>query len=252
MVTREFWKAWKRKTKLEIEAIKTLKGAKKLILKKIPKSKINSLYVKGTFIRREMNRKSDVDIVVIVKDNKYLKKVDGLAKECEGKYKPEVGISVRSLWELENNKHFEKTKKLRGRPDLFIKKVDNYKLIFGRKINPKKYPSRDDKKDLEVRIRTFRKTFIPLYRKKEMGFAEIIKQVFWLVELEKKVEDKNPPETWKKLDKSIKDKNHIMHIAYRYRLNKPKDKRKRENFIKKLEKYLKKLERTLKWKRKKQ
>lgn len=240
---REFWKGWKRKTKLEEAGIKSVKIAKKIILKNIAKSKINSIYVKGSFIRRELVKKSDVDIVVIVNNNLYIKKVKILSKKVLGKYKPDIGISVHSLWELENNKYFiEPSKKLRGKPDLFVKKVKHYKLIFGKEIDSKKYPQRKNKKNLKSRIKTFRETFIPLCEKKKIGFDDLIKQVFWLVELEEDIKGNNPPDTWKKLDKSIKNKNHIMHLAYKYRITRTKDKTKRRRFIKRLETYLNRLE----------
>ena len=239
---RQFWRDWKRKTKLEESAIKNLKSIKRIILKRIPKSKIISIYVKGSFIRREMNKKSDVDLTVIVNDNKFIKKVEKIAKEYKDTYKPEINLGVHSLWELKNNKRLYKYKKPRGRPDLLTRKIKDYKLIFGKKINPKDYPSRDDKESLEIRIRTFRNTFIPWYIGKKMGFSEIIKQVFWLVELEEQVRGNDPPDSWKKLDKSIKNKNHIMHLTYKYRLKGTKDKPERRRFIKRLNTYLNRLE----------
>ncbi len=240
-MTKEFYTDWKRKTKIEENAIKALKSAKRVILNGIPKKEIIAIYVKGSFPRREMNKKSDVDIVVIIKDNKSIRKVEKISEEAKNKYNPEVGISVHSLWELENNKHFY-DKKLRAKPDLFVKKAKHYQVIFGKKIDDKKYPSRKDKENLKVRIKTFHKTFIPFYQKKKMGFGELIKQVFWLVELEQEIKGQNPPHHWKKLAKGIKDKNHIIHNTLKLRLTPNKDKKIRNSFVRKLEKYLKKLE----------
>jgi predicted nucleotidyltransferase len=66
----EFWKDWKKKTKLEKSAIESLKIAKKIILSEIPKEKIVAIYVKGSFVRREMDEKSDVDTAIILKESK--------------------------------------------------------------------------------------------------------------------------------------------------------------------------------------
>ena len=63
----DFWKKWKRKTTIEKKAIVSIKKSRSLILKSIPKNKIVAIYIKGSFVRREMNKKSDVDIVPIVK-----------------------------------------------------------------------------------------------------------------------------------------------------------------------------------------
>ena len=73
MVNYEFWKDWKRKNKLEESAIKSIKTARKIILSEIPKEQIVAIYAKGSFVRREMNKKSDVDFVNILKRKKYLK-----------------------------------------------------------------------------------------------------------------------------------------------------------------------------------
>jgi len=238
----EFWRDWKRVTAMEKAAIKNLKEVKRILLKEIHRNKINSIYVKGSFIRREMNKSSDVDLTIIVNDNSFIKKIEKLNEKCKEEYKPNINLGVHSLWELKNNKLRYKSKKPKGRPDLFVRKVKDYKLILGKKINPKDYPSRDDKAALEIRVKTFRNLFIPLYRKGEIGFSGLIKQVFWLVEIEEQVRGNDPPDSWKDLDKSIKDKKHIMHLTYKYRLDKPKDKKKREKFIIRIEGYLKDLD----------
>ena len=67
MSSNEFYEKWKRKTKLETSAIVSLEKTKKIILKNIPKTELISIYLKGSFIRREMKKHSDVDFIVIVK-----------------------------------------------------------------------------------------------------------------------------------------------------------------------------------------
>jgi predicted nucleotidyltransferase len=242
---KEFWRDWKRVTKLEKDAIKVLKFAKKLILKNIPKKDIVAIYVKGSFPRREMNKWSDIDPTVILRTNRNIKKVKKLAKKYKKKLKPELNLGALSLWELKNNKHFYKSKKPRGSPYLFIRKVKDFKLICGKKINPEDYPKREDKEFLKKRIKTFYNLFIPMYKEKkplDIGFSGLLKQVFWIVELEEQVKGNNPPASWKKLAKSIKDKNHIIHDTLKYRLKKTKDKKLRRAYINKLKRYLKKLE----------
>ena len=76
----EFWKDWKRITKLEEAAIKSLKTARKIILDNLPKEQIVAIYAKGSFVRREMNKKSDVDTITILKERRYLKKLQKLEK----------------------------------------------------------------------------------------------------------------------------------------------------------------------------
>ena len=53
MKNKQFWKNWKNLTKLEKSAIKSIKTGKRIIFKNIPKKEIKSIYLKGSFIRRE-------------------------------------------------------------------------------------------------------------------------------------------------------------------------------------------------------
>ncbi|MFH1917101.1 MAG: hypothetical protein ABIJ21_07610 [Nanoarchaeota archaeon] len=64
---RQFWTAWKNMSPLEKKGIHSLQAAKRIILKHIPKDEIIAIYAKGSFVRREMTDKSDVDTVTILK-----------------------------------------------------------------------------------------------------------------------------------------------------------------------------------------
>ena len=65
---REFWKSWKKVNELEKAAIKSVKIAEKIIFKTLPKKKIISIYVGGSFVRRDMDKWSDVDLWTITSD----------------------------------------------------------------------------------------------------------------------------------------------------------------------------------------
>ncbi len=236
------WTSWENKTEQEEEAIKSLRAAKKIILNNIPKNKILAIYVGGSFIRREMTQKSDVDTWTIVKDNKLLSKFEKLEKEYKEKYKPNLSLRAFSLWELKNNERYLKRKKPRANPGRFVKKIKNYFLIYGKPLNTKDFIVRSDEEDLKKLIKAFNKTFLPLYEKGKLRFSDILKQVFWLVELEQKIKGKEVPYSWKKLVRSIENKNHIIHEALKFRVKRIKDEGKRKRFIVKLKKYLKSLE----------
>ena len=164
----EFWKNWKRKTKLEINAIKSLKAAEKIILENIPKDKIIAIYVGGSFIRREMNKRSDVDTYTVVNDNQLLKKFENLEKKYHEVYKPKISLRAFSIWELKKNNRHLSSSKPRASPSRFIKKIKEYKLIYGELLNQEDYASRSDKEDLEKQISAFQRLFIPLYEKGKM------------------------------------------------------------------------------------
>ena len=242
-MTKEFYTLWKRKTKLEERAIKSLKAAKKIILNNILKKEIIAIYAKGSFVRREMNKKSDVDTVTVLKTSKYLPKLKKLEGVYRKKFKPEIQILGYSLWELKTGKRTKWRGKNKLSSSRFVKHLEHYKIIYGKSLEAEQLFRRSDKEDLKGMAGATKKIFLPAFKEKKFGFAEIAKQVFWLVENEQKVRGKNPPHHWKKLDKSIKDKRHIIHLTYKYRLNKPKDKKLRKKFIDKLNKYLKSLER---------
>jgi predicted nucleotidyltransferase len=234
------WRAWKRKTKQEKAALESLKEGKKIILDNIKKDKIMAIYVKGSFIRREMNERSDVDILTIVKDSRDLKKIEELDKEYKRSFKPKLQLLGMSMKELKTGKRIPSDKP-NPNPSRTLKQIQDYILIYGEKLDTEILKKRTDKADLENLIGAFGKIFLPSYLIGKIGFDEIAKQVFWLVELEQRIQGKKPPYGFKKLAKSIKDKNHIVHFALKYRLNKPKDVNERKEFIFRLRIYLDKL-----------
>ena len=239
-MSKEFWKNWKNKSKLEITAINSIKKAKNLLLKNIPKEQITSIYIKGSFVRRELTKNSDVDIVPIVKDSRYLKKILKLQKEYSKEITPSE-LLPHSIREFRENKYFLEKEGPRAHPNLFIKRIKYYNLIYGKPLDVSKFSVRSDEQRFKGLIKAFNEIFIPLHNKKKFGFSQIVKQVFWLVDMDERINGRKPPHSWKKLAKSIKSKNHIIHDALNFRLNPTKDKKERDKFIRKLNKYITKL-----------
>lgn len=234
-----FYQNWKRKTKLEERAIKSLLVAKKLILNNIPKKQIIAIYAFGSFVRREMNEKSDVDIKVILKESHFVRKMDKLENKYKNKFKPDINISSYSLWELKTGKRL-KTNKLKTPSSKFLKRLDDFELIYGKKPNVKEFKLRKDVDDFKGMIWAFKKLFLPGFKKGKFGFQGILKQIFWLTEYELRIQNKKPPHSWKKMAKLL-PKNHIMNEALKLRKLRPKDKKTRKNFIRKIEHHIKKL-----------
>ena len=241
----EFWRGWKRKTELEEAAIKSIKIAKRLILRTIPRNETVSIYAKGSFVRREMNKKSDVDTVTIVKHSRALMKIRWLEKRYREKYKPQIQFTGYSIWELKNNKRTKSGKKLSPSPSRTVTHLDHYKLLYGKNLRKEDFNQGSVIGHLKGLLFAFNNLFIPGYNEGKFGFSEVAKQVFWLVELEQILKGKNPPNNWKRLARSIMDQNHIIHDALRFRLEPTKDKKARERFMVKLQKYLKQLERQI-------
>ncbi|MCR4323565.1 MAG: nucleotidyltransferase domain-containing protein [Nanoarchaeota archaeon] len=241
-----FWKDWKRVTKLEKQAIKSVKSARKIILKNIPQEEIIAIYLKGSFVRREMNKYSDVDLTTMLKRSKYVGKIKKLEKEYRKKFSPPIQLGSLSLWELKNNKRLKIRKNTGTAPSRVIEHLKNYKLIYGEPLNVESLPKGSHEKRLKNMIGIFNSWFLPDYKKGKFHIHEILKQIFWLIENEQKVLGKNPPHSWKKLTKSIKDKDHIVHDTFKLYFKTPhKSLEEKRAYIQKLERYLKKLEKFL-------
>ena len=135
---------------------------------------------------------------------------------------------------------------LKEKPDPFIERLNEHKLVYGKPLSQKDFPFRDNKKRLKSLIYAFRHLFFPDYEKGIFKFSALSKQVFGLTDLEERIKGKNPPKSWKYLTKSIKNKKHIIHDAWKLRKNPTKDKLIRKKFIIRLKKHLKQLEKELK------
>jgi len=240
----EFWKDWKRKTKLEEEAIEVVKKGKKILLTRIPKQEIVSIYLKGSLARRELTKRSDIDFVVILRNSKFISRLKKIEGDYERKFALELEVRGYTLQELKTGKRIKNISSTTP-PYRFVKHLQNFKLIYGKDLKNSKLFKRSDKRDLITLVKHFKKSFLPMYEKKKIGFSDIVKQIFWLTENEQRLEGKDPPNNWKKLAKSIKNKDYIIHDALKYRLKPTKDKKERARFIKKLEMYLTKLNKEL-------
>jgi predicted nucleotidyltransferase len=241
-----FYDKWKNKSELEKEDTKSILAAKGILLKDIPKEDIIAIYVKGSFIRREMNKKSDVDTLTILKYSKHLKTLEKLKNKYRKSYEPNLEFAGYSLWELKTNKKSKFGKQDRAAPSRAVQHLEHYGLIYGKSIKKEDFFQGSDEKRFFSMVKTFRSLFLPNYEKGKIGFSDIIKQVFWLVENEQKFLGKNPPHSWRGLNNSIKERNHIIHDTMYLRENSTKDRKIRDKYLLKLDNYLKRWENKLK------
>jgi len=239
---KDFWEKWKNKSLIEKKAINVVKLAREKIILVIPRDKLHSIYLKGSFVRREMNKKSDVDIVPIVTETKYEGEVFGVNSR---KINPIIVVPL-SLQELKQNKLLTKSNgkiDLRAKPDRFLETLNECKLIYGKSLNPKKFKIRSNRQALKDEIEVIKKGYIPYYEKGDIKFELLLKEVFWLTELEQKIKGARINGSFKDIVNSVKDKDHIIHYAIKFRNFSLKNKREEKNFVEKLKIHLE----NLKW-----
>ena len=237
MINYNFWNDWKSKTIIEKRAINAIRRARKYIIESLPKNNLVAIYIKGSFVRREMNNKSDIDMVPVVTENKYEGKVFGV----NGREIFPVMVVPLSLQEFEKNELHSKgnySPDLRAKPDRFLRKLSEHKLICGRHLNQSKFPIRSDKELLKEKIMVIKNGYIPAYKSKKIDFITLLKEIFWLTEAEQNARGLKFKSSFEGISNSVKNKNHIVHEAMFLRLNPPKNNKTKKEFVLKLEKYL--------------
>lgn len=240
MIKYDFWDVWKEKTDVELEAIRKVKRARELVIVAVPRDKLYAIYIKGSFTRREMKRGSDVDMVPIVTEDEYQGTVFGVNV-------PEIDpvcVVPLSLNEFETNElhtRSDHSPDLRAKPDRFLKKLSECKLIYGEPLDPSKYLIREDRQALLDGIKIIREGYIPLYQAGRTSFSGLLKEVFWLVELELNVRGIPVEHSFEGIMSSVKDRDHIIHDAFKFRIGEY-GKAQEEAFVARLIKYLSDLE----------
>ncbi len=232
-----FWEGWKKITVFEKKAIKAVMKARGKVINAVPNNTLIAIYIKGSFARRELRKDSDVDMVPIVAENKN----ESVVFAVNGPDIEPVMVVPLSLWEFKHNKLCTKgsyTPDLRAEPDLFLKKLCEYKLIYGTPLEPTSYPIREDRQIIKDEIMKLCNGYIPAYKEGKTSFSSMLKEFFWLFEFVQKVKGKEIVHSFKGIAQSIKDKEHIIHKAYQLLIRPLRTKEEEEQFIDALKKYL--------------
>lgn len=233
-----FWDEWKDITELEKKAIRSLLSAKERILNNIPNENIIAIYVKGSLIQRELLKDSDVDLVVILRDEKYLNELYNLNDKNTSKFfETNVQFISYTLDELETGKFVESRIKNPTAVSRFEKHLRSYKLIYGKA--PSLIFKRTNLQHLRSSINSWNERFLPDYKKGAFKFDSLIKQTFWLVEDELMFKGFTPIYSWHKLSDSVSDMGHIVHTALKLRRGGSYSNEEEKRFIERVEAYLK-------------
>ena len=215
----------------------SLSKAEETILKSIPNEEIVSIYIKGSYVQDELQPDSDVDVVVILKSDEYLPAVYELTEKFGDTTEPPFQIVAYTLEELQTGKWSANRTKNPTTISAFVKHLDQLPLLYGAKPEGQLF-TRTDVKDLTALMSAFEKSFLPDFEKGTFKFNEIVKQVMWLTEREQRARGIVPDYSWQKLANSIEDKNHIIHLAIKFRKQKEVSKEEQDIFMEKLKNYL--------------
>jgi hypothetical protein len=235
MKINRFWEEWENKTKLEKKYIISLEKAVIWISQQSFFKDIQAVYVKGSFVFRELNEKSDIDLVPIVKTNDVLDKVRALRDAHKEELNP-ASILPMSIQELKENELYAKSE-LKGQPDNFVLLLPYHKLVYGKPINPEGCKVRPLEKIKDDLRSGFVKKLIPMYKKREFGFTQLMKKYPHLAYWEERINGKVFAPSWKAILKA-RPGDDLLQQAAEFRFHPTKNKRKREKFIKDLEEYL--------------
>lgn len=233
----KFYKSWKNKTPLEKKYIEALEKALEWMKKQNFIKKVIAIYVKGSFVFREINEKSDIDVVPVLIDNQAaitLRKMRNKNKEW---LKP-VEIIPFPIEELRTNKRFKKEnlKKPKGEPDHFTLLFKYHKLIYGKPLNPKKWKRRSNKQVYADYVKRLKNQMLPLHESGNFGFQQIVKQIGIIFYWEAILSGKNLAPSWRDMIKNCK--HPLFKRTFYLRYHPTKDEKIRKEYLDEVKKYL--------------
>jgi len=209
-----FWLDWKT-TNQEFRAIQSINKAIDFLFSHIQKERIVAIYIKGSFVRRELIEKSDVDIVPITKDNETVAKIRELQEKNASEYSPSE-LRPLSIQELKAGKRSDGNP---GNPIDLLERRDKCMLIWGDELNPDYFPVRRIKERAIAYENAFPEHFFPFFEKGKYAQKELAKASFWLIDTRFRVQGKKPPLRWQDM-LSLLPKDHFGHKAWDVRMGK--------------------------------
>lgn len=233
----DFWNSWTEITPIEQKAIEAVVKARALIVASIPAEELVAIYIKGSFVRREMNENSDVDMVPIVKTTDFEGQVFNVNDEDINP----VMVVPLSIEEFEKNELMTETSKpvdLRAKPDRMLRMIKECRLIFGQELDASKYPMRSDAQAYEDEKEIINIGYIPLYLQGSIKFDPLLKEFFWMTEMELLSKGIQVPHTFVGIAKAA-PLEHLIHEALKLREMGVLDKNTELEFVDKLRTKLK-------------
>ncbi len=232
----KFYNSWRNKTPLERRYIESLEKAVEWIKGQEFFDSVVAIYVKGSFAFREINKKSDIDLVAIMQKNSQLQRVREIRDKHKDELKP-VDILPISLEELAANERFVKTE-MKGRPDYDTIFMRYFKFVYGKPPEMSEFKVRPTEKLREALKSGIINKFIPMQERGEFGFGQVMKQVAHLIYWDTRIATgKDFEPSWKALRKACPS-HELLGKLYAYRLKPAKDEHARKELMREVKEYL--------------
>ncbi len=232
----DFWDIWTDITPIEKKAIEVTIRARDKVISSVPKEELIAIYVKGSFVRREMNEGSDVDMVPIVLHTSF----EGRAFGVNDNDIDPVMVVPLSIEEFESNELATKSDlsiDLRAKPDRFLRMLDESRIIFGQKIEPGNYPIRSDAEAYKDEIEIILNGYVPQFLEGKIDFSPLLKEFFWMTEMELASKGVSVPHTFLGIAEAS-PASHLIHEALRLRESGKLDRESGVRFVQKLQEFL--------------
>ena len=208
-----------------------------------------SLYLIGSFLRNEMTKTSDIDVVGVMKpDFDFMKEVEInkiLNEKIHSKHRIDLGtMNYEEFFGGVQKGSLMKHTYL----SVFINFLKNAKLIYGKKLNFDKFPIKPAsiEDELNYHIGIFRKYKNEFRKKDSLGpdfyFRDFIKTIFFIANLELLRNRGLKPKSYFNISKALKkEKNHIVHYSLKLRKKKIITKQEKQHWLEMAERYVKEL-----------
>jgi hypothetical protein len=169
-----FWKSWQKINEYEQQGIDLVQDFVNKVVGKYGE-RVHSIFVHGTFARREYVKHSDIDITIIVNTNNDIPIIDAFCNN----YKQPVGdaclsAKARSLEELKTGINAVSNK---PGPKRLIKLLKTYELVWGKPLSYSELvPENPPIKDLKLLIE-----FILSQENTKRPMVELAKLYCWVI-----------------------------------------------------------------------
>ena len=169
-MTNRFWNAWNLTAQEELY-VHALERALERILSL--GDRVIAVYVGGSFVRRELHERSDIDTWTIVRTAADAERVSSLKDDT----KPRISYSAFTLDELRSGIRSDRAG-VKSSPKRFVADLGSKELVYG-SLDASALPSFNTDEDLAGRIQGWAKV-LDAYRAGSMAFSFVAKYLCWI------------------------------------------------------------------------